>query len=104
MQRRTVLWIALAVAFATACDRSGAAQGGAAGGRASTASPPVRDARFSSSDLPRILLHADEAPKGTRSDASLAHASDVESFARDVAERSALLNDGFESGYVVYFP
>jgi hypothetical protein len=55
-------------------------------------------------DLPRILLHADEAPPGTRSSRSLMHASDLDAFARDVVEQQALLRDGFRSGYVVYFP
>jgi len=104
MRRVSVLSIAIAVVLLSAC--SGGSAGDSDAGRSAGASSPVSigDARFSSGDLPRILLHADEAPKGTRSDASLAHASDVESFAHDAVEQSALERDGFESGYVVYFP
>jgi hypothetical protein len=58
---------------------------------------------FVAADLPGILLHPDEAPAGTRA-STLGGRSDLDSFARDAAERGALLADGFVSGYVVYFP
>jgi hypothetical protein len=74
-----------AVAMLVACDRSG-------------------DARFAADDLPRILLHADEAPDGTRAEPTAGGASDLDAFARDASERDALVADGFVSGYVVYFP
>lgn len=62
------------------------------------------DARFAAEDLPRILLRADEAPDGTRAEATLGGARDLDAFARDGAERRALADDGFVSAYVVYFP
>jgi hypothetical protein len=59
--------------------------------------------RFTADDLPRILLHPDEAPAGTRA-STLGGPSDVDEFARDDTERRALIADGFVAGYVVYFP
>jgi hypothetical protein len=62
-------------------------------------SPPA----FTKSDLPRIVLHADEAPPGTRM-AELGGPRQLGGFAHDAAERGALRRDGFVSGYVVFFP
>jgi hypothetical protein len=58
---------------------------------------------FGADDLRPILLHPDEAPPGTRA-STLGGRSDLDAFARDAAERDALVADGFVSGYVVYFP
>jgi len=96
--------VGVVIAFAPACGPSTPTTASASPSRASAAASAPGDARFSPSDLPRILLRPDEAPDGTRADRSLAHPSDVDAFAHDVVERQALLNDGFESGYVVYFP
>jgi hypothetical protein len=105
MRSRTIPAIVLAGALLAACDRSaGRDVSPSAGDRSPAVSSSVVDARFAQADLPRILLHADEAPPGTRSNASLAHASDLDSFAHDEAEREALVHDGFRSGYVVFFP
>lgn len=62
------------------------------------------DAGFAAEDLPRILPHPDEAPDGTRAGTSLGGARDLDAFARDATERQALVDDGFISAYVVYFP
>jgi hypothetical protein len=58
---------------------------------------------FTRTDLPRIVLHADEAPPGTRI-ASLGGPRALGAFAHDAPERAALRRDGFVSGYVVFFP
>ncbi len=105
--RSTVIVATAVVCVAlAACDGSSdgsrSAIATAAASTAATAQPA--EGRFSAEDLPRILLHADEAPPGTRSEPSLAHASDLDAFAHDVVEQQALLRDGFRSGYVVYFP
>jgi hypothetical protein len=76
--------LALLVATLAACGRSG-------------------EPTFVAGDLPGILLHPDEAPDGTRA-STLGGRSDLDSFARDDAERRALVADGFVSGYAVYFP
>src|SRR5215207_9070045 len=65
---------------------------------------PSGDAAFEADDLPRILLHPDEAPQGTRAETTLGGPSDLDAFAHDDAERDALTADGFVSGYVAYFP
>jgi hypothetical protein len=54
-------------------------------------------------DLPRIVLQANEAPPGTAKAAQVGGAQDLDAFARDAAEREALVADGFVQGYVVYF-
>ena len=54
-------------------------------------------------DLPRIVLQANEAPPGTAKAAQVGGAQDLDAFARDAAERDALVADGFVQGYVVYF-
>jgi hypothetical protein len=58
---------------------------------------------FTQRDLPRIVLHADEAPPGTRM-AQLGGPRGLGGFSHDEAERAALRRDGFVSGYVVFFP
>jgi hypothetical protein len=83
-RRRTVVLVAT-VALLVAC-------GGSA------------DASIGADDLPRILLHPDEAPTGTRAETALGGPSDLDAFAHDDAEREALTADGFVSGYVAYFP
>jgi hypothetical protein len=60
-------------------------------------------AEFTAADLPRIVLHADEAPPGTRI-ADLGGPRHLGGFAHDAAERAALRRDGFVAGYVVFFP
>jgi hypothetical protein len=72
---------------------------GALVGACGYGSPPA----FTKADLPRIVLHADEAPPGTRM-ARLGGPRDLGGFAHDAAERAALTHDGFVSGYVVFFP
>ena len=58
---------------------------------------------FEREDLPAIVLQADEAPVGTRKVADAGGEQDLDAFARDATERAALVEDGFLSGYVVYF-
>ena len=53
-------------------------------------------------DLPGIILRADEAPEGTRK-ADVGGEQGLDVFARDAAERAALVRDGFVAGYVAYF-
>jgi hypothetical protein len=77
--------VVVAVLMMAACDRAA-------------------DPRFTVDDLPTILLHADEAPDGTRAETRAGGARDLDAFARDDAERQALADDGFVSAYVVYFP
>ncbi len=60
-------------------------------------------ARFTASDLPRIVLRADDAPAGTRLVEERRGSQDLEAFATSPAERRALVADGFVRGYVVYF-
>lgn len=59
--------------------------------------------RFTASDLPRIVLRADDAPDGTRLVEERGGSQDLEAFATTPAERRALVADGFVRGYVVYF-
>jgi hypothetical protein len=103
--RRPILAVVLSVAVA-ACGAGSPTSRPSAGASRSPAAHGTRqpDAQFAPGDLAGIVPHAEEAPPGTGSDPSLAHASDLDSFARDEDERRALVADGFESGYVVYFP
>ena len=54
-------------------------------------------------DLSRIVLQANEAPEGSRKVVDVGGEQDLDAFARDAAERAALLRDGFVVGYVAYF-
>jgi hypothetical protein len=58
---------------------------------------------FTRADLQGIVLHADEAPPGTRM-AKLGGPRELGAFAHDAAERAALRRDGFVGGYVEFFP
>lgn len=60
-------------------------------------------ARFTTGDLQRIALRADEAPEGTRMVQERGGPQDLEAFATSPSERRALVADGFVRGYVVYF-
>ena len=62
-----------------------------------------RQATFDREDVLGIVLRADEAPPGTRKVADAGGEQDLATFARDATERSALVADGFMSGYVSYF-
>jgi hypothetical protein len=53
--------------------------------------------------LEDIVLQADEAPEGTRKVADAGGQQDLDAFARNAAERAALVEDGFVTGYVAYF-
>jgi len=61
------------------------------------------DRTFTREELPEIVLRADEAPEGTRKVEAVGGEQDLDAFARDAAERAALVRDGFVTGYVSYF-
>jgi hypothetical protein len=84
MRRSRTLAVVALVALLGACDRAG-------------------ERTFGADDLPVILPHPDDAPAGTRA-STLGGPSDLDSFARDAAERDALVADGFVAAYAVYFP
>ncbi len=63
----------------------------------------TEDGSFTTEQVPGIVLRSDEAPAGTRKVAGVGGEQDLDAFARDAAERAALVQDGFVSGYVAYF-
>ena len=89
--RRSVSLLGLALLTASACVARG------------TAADEPSPGAFTRADVDAIVLGPDDAPDGTAYVDAVSGFQDLDAFARDDAERSHLVDDGFEVGHLALF-